>query len=158
MSSSLLASRRLDAALAVLRAVVGVVFIAHGAQKLFVFGFAGVAGAFGQMGLPLPGVLGPLTALVEFFGGLALVAGLLTRLASVGLAIVMLGAIFTVHLKNGFFLPAGIEFAFALLGAAVALALAGPGAWSLDALLARRRGVAGAGPEIVTGPAARRAA
>lgn len=132
------ASRR-DIALAVLRVVAGAIFLAHGGQKLFVYGFAGVSGAFGQMGLPLPGVLGPLVALVEFFGGLALVVGLLTRLAGFGLALVMLGAITVVHLPAGFFLPNGIEFALAMFGYAVTLAITGAGAWSLDAVIAARR-------------------
>ena len=134
------AAPRIDAALAVLRVVTGVIFAAHGAQKLFVFGFAGVTGAFTQMGVPLPGLSGPLVALVEFFGGLALVVGLLTRLASAGLAVTMLGAIVMVHLAGGFFLPSGVEFALALFGACVAIALAGPGRLSADAALARRRG------------------
>src|SRR5438105_11832372 len=96
-------STRFDLGLAVLRVLVGVVFLAHGGQKLFVFGPAGVQGAFGQMGIPGADFVGPLTALVEFFGGLALISGLLTRLASVGLAAVMLGAIAFVHLSAGFF-------------------------------------------------------
>lgn len=132
-------SSRIDLALAVLRVVVGLVFVAHGGQKLFVYGLDGVAGSFGQMGIPAAGLTGPLTALVEFFGGLALVAGLLTRLAGLGLAVTMLGAILLVHLAGGFFLPSGIEFALTLLAGSAALALAGAGRYSLDHVLATRR-------------------
>ena len=139
MSAKTFLSKRTDAALAILRVIAGSIFIAHGAQKLFVFGFAGVSGAFGQMGVPLPGLMGPSIALLEFFGGIALVIGLLTRLASLGLGFNMLGAIVLVHLKAGFFNPAGVEFPLALLGMNLALVLAGAGAFSLDAVLATRR-------------------
>ena len=130
---------RLSAALGVLRAIVGVVFVAHGAQKLFVFGFGGVIGAFEGLGVPLAGIVGPTVALLEFFGGLALIAGLFTRFVSVGLAVTMLGAIALAHLPAGFFMPDGVEFTLTLLGALTALVLAGPGAFSLDAVVARRR-------------------
>lgn len=126
---------RLDLGLAVLRATTGAIFVAHGAQKLFVFGFGGVSGAFGGMHIPAPAITGPLTGLVEFFGGLALVFGLLTRLAGFGLAVTMLGAIAFVHLAAGFFAPTGVEYPLALLGATVAIALAGAGRYSLDALI-----------------------
>ena len=131
-------SRRIDAALALLRVIAGTIFIAHGAQKLFVFGFAGVTGAFGQMGVPFPALMGPAIALLEFFGGIALVVGLLTRVAALGLVFNMLGAILLVHLKAGFFNPAGVEFPLALLGMNLALVLTGAGAFSLDRLLAGR--------------------
>ncbi|HEX9109387.1 MAG TPA: DoxX family protein [Longimicrobiales bacterium] len=124
--------------LMVLRVAVGLAFVAHGAQKLFVFGLAGVTGAFGHMGIPLPGVTGALVLAVELLGGLALAFGLLTRLASLGLAIDMLGAIALVHARNGFFLPNGFEYAFTLLAATAALTLAGPGALALDNVLGRK--------------------
>lgn len=132
-------SRRIDIVLAILRVVVGLVFVAHGAQKLFVFGLSGVAGAFGQMGIPAADIVGPAVALLEFLGGLAILFGLLTRLAAFGLAVNMLGAVLFVHFRNGFFLPSGFEFAFTLLGANLALLLAGAGRFSLDYVVASRR-------------------
>lgn len=130
---------RIDAGLTVLRGVLGIIFIAHGAQKLFVYGLDGVTGAFGQMGVPIPGVIGPMVALVEFFGGIALLIGLLTRLAGFGLALTMAGAIMLVHLKGGFFSPNGFEFPLALAAASAAVALTGAGRFSLDRALAQRR-------------------
>ena len=128
-------SRQLSIGLAVLRVAVAAVFINHGRQKLFVYGFAGVTGAFTQMGVPFPGVMGPLIGLLEFFGGIALVVGFLTRLLGVAFALDMLGAILLVQLKKGF---SGYELEFLLLGASVALFLTGAGTFSVDAFLAGR--------------------
>jgi putative oxidoreductase len=131
--------RQLDTGLTLLRVVTGITFMAHGGQKLFVYGLDGVAGGFAQMGVPFPDVMGPLVGFIELFGGLALVAGLLTRLAGVGLTAVMLGAMFLVHLPAGFFLPNGYEFVLMLAASATTLAITGAGQYSLDALLARRQ-------------------
>jgi len=127
--------RQQSLGLAALRLAVATIFIKHGAQKLFVFGFAGVTGAFTQMGVPFPGVMGPFIALLEFFGGIALVIGLLTRLIALGFVFDMLAAILLVQLKRGF---SGYEFEFLLLGSSLALFLMGAGGFSVDALLARR--------------------
>ncbi len=132
-------SRQIDSGLALLRVVTGATFAAHGAQKLFVYGFDGIAGGFAQMGVSFPGIMGPLVGFVELFGGLALIAGLLTRLAGVGLTAVMLGAMAFVHLPAGFFLPNGYEFVLLLAASATTLAIVGAGRYSLDAQLARRR-------------------
>jgi len=130
-------SRQLGIGLAVLRVAVAAVFINHGRQKLFVYGFAGVTGAFTQMGVPFPGIMGPLIGLLEFFGGIALLAGFLTRLLGAAFALDMLGAILLVQLKKGF---SGYELEFLLLGASVALFLTGAGRFSVDAFLADRGG------------------
>jgi len=131
------------------RLIFGVLMVAHGGQKLFVFGFAGISGAFAQMGVPAAGLLGPFVALVEFFGGLALISGLLTRLASFGLMSTMIVAISLVHLKAGFFNPAGIEFPLSLLASTLVLAVAGAGAWSLDGLIANRKPKVAAATETI---------
>lgn len=119
----------------ILRLAVGAVFFAHGAQKLFGWfggpGIAGTAGFFGQIGLAPAVFWAWLVALVEFFGGIALILGLVTSVAAVLLAINMAVAFFAVHLRNGFFLP-GVEYALVLFAASVALALSGPGKWGLD--------------------------
>jgi putative oxidoreductase len=128
--------RQLSLGLAVLRAAVATIFIKHGAQKLFVFGFAGVTGAFTHMGVPFPGLTGPFIGLLEFFGGIALLLGLLTRLIALGFVFDMLVAILLVKLKGGF---SGYELEFLLCGASLALVLTGAGRFSVDALLAARQ-------------------
>ena len=88
------------------------------------------------MGVPFPGLTGPFIALLESFGGIALVMGLLTRLVALGFVFDMLGTILLVQLKRGF---SGYEVEFLLLGSSLALVLTGAGRFSVDALLAGRR-------------------
>jgi putative oxidoreductase len=120
--------------LAVLRIVVGVVFLVHGYQKLFKFGFHGVSGMLGHLGIPLPALFAIIITLVEFCGGILLVTGLATRIPAGLLASEMIVAILLVHTKNGFFNPGGVEFPLTLLAATVCLFLAGGGAASLNKL------------------------
>jgi putative oxidoreductase len=125
-------------AIAVLRVVVGIVFLAHGWQKLFVYGFHGTAGFFAGAGIPLPAVSSVVVTLVEFLGGIALLVGLLTRWAAALNGFDMLVAILAVHLKKGFFSPMGVEYPLTLLAACLLLAALGPGAASVDGALAKR--------------------
>ncbi len=127
----------------ILRVVVGIVFFAHGAQKLFGwFGGNGIAGTTGflqQLGFAGAGFWAWVLAIVEFAGGIALFLGVFTTIAAALLAINMLVAIFAVHLKNGFFLAkGGYEFALVLFAAAVSLALSGAGKWSIDRMRCKR--------------------
>jgi putative oxidoreductase len=128
-------SRSASFGLAVLRIAVAAVFINHGYQKLFGFGLAGVSDAFTHMGVPMPGVMGPLIAFLEFFGAIPLLLGFLTRPLAFLFACDMLGAILLVQLKNGF---AHYELEFLLCAASVALLLTGAGTYSVDAAIARR--------------------
>lgn len=131
-------ARRRDWGLAVLRVIVGIVFFMHGWQKFFDNGIAGVAGFFGSLGIPLPGLAAPLVATLETVGGAMLVVGALTRWVAALLAVDMLVATLLVHVPNGFYVSGGgVEFTLVLLAAAVALVLGGAGALSVDGVLGR---------------------
>lgn len=130
---------RAGQAMAILRIVVGIVFIAHGWQKFFVIGIAGTTGFFTQVGAPFPAIAAPAIATLELAGGAALVLGLFTRPIAFLLVCDMLGAIVLFHIKNGFFVPGGIEFVMTLAAAAAALAVAGGGVWSVDRARAGRK-------------------
>jgi putative oxidoreductase len=119
--------------MAPLRLVVGLVFVVHGAQKLFVFGFGGTAGFMQSIGIQAPMVASIVVTLVELLGGIALVLGLFTRWAALLLAVDMLVAVLVVHASKGFFISeGGVEFALTLLGANLTLLIAGPGAIAID--------------------------
>ena len=126
---------------AVLRLAVGAVFVGHGAQKLFgVWGGGGLAETaafFAQFGLAPAYPLAVAVAVVEFVGGLMLIAGVLTLIAAGALTVTMAVAIWKVHLAHGFFLPNGYEFNVTLIGALVSLMLTGPGAFSIEGQRAR---------------------
>lgn len=127
----------------VLRLPVGVIFAAHGAQKLFGllggYGLEGTGQWMDSIGLS-PGYLMALMAgSAEFFGGIALILGLLTRPTAVVLAFTMLIAILSVHIDKGLFMSNnGYEFGLSLLAASVALAFSGAGAGSVDRVLHTR--------------------
>lgn len=118
--------------LAIVRIAVGAIFVAHGMQKLVVWGVAGGAPFFREVGIPLAGIAAPLVAFVELFGGTALVMGFGTRIVAGALGVVMLVALAVVHLPHGFFLPNGIEFVLTLAAACAALVVGGPGSPALD--------------------------
>ena len=126
-----------------LRIPVGLIFMAHGAQKLFgSFGGYGLEGTgqwMGSIGLAPGYLMALLAGSAEFFGGLALVLGLLVRPAATALAFAMLVAIFAVHIDKGLIVANnGYEFGLALFAVAVSLVVSGAGRASLDAALVSR--------------------
>ncbi|KMN21393.1 DoxX family protein [Pseudomonas helleri] len=127
--------------LTVLRVFVGIIFAAHGSQKLFGWfgggGLAGTAQWMESIGLAPGTLMALLSGGTEFFGGLALIIGLLARPAAVGLSFTLLVAIFSVHIHNGLFMANnGYEFALALLGGTLAVLLEGAGKLSADRAIA----------------------
>jgi putative oxidoreductase len=128
----------MDVGLLVARVIVGIVFAVHGAQKLF--------GAFGGPGLSaVVGMMGPLGYLVtigEFFGGLGLIVGFLSRFSAASLIVIMLGAIGMVHAKHGFFMNwsgqqpgEGFEYHLLAIGILFPILVAGPGRFAIGRYL-----------------------
>ncbi|WP_432743582.1 DoxX family protein [Methylobacter sp. G7] len=124
----------------ILRVPIGLILAAHGSQKLFAwfggYGLDGTGQWMASVGLHPGFAMALLAGSAEFFGGVALILGLLTRPAATINAVTMLVALFLVHWGNGFFLDThGIEYALALLSATTALIFMGGGQYSLDALI-----------------------
>lgn len=126
---------RVNTALLLIRIASALAFLYHGSAILF--------GAFGGPGpekfaafMHAPVILGYLVGLGEFFGGLGVLRGLFTRIAAAAIVIIMLGAIFLVHISHGFDIgKMGVEYALTQLLIALAILSAGPGAYSLAAKL-----------------------
>ncbi len=122
----------IDVSLLLLRVIVGIIFAAHGAQKLF--------GVFGGMGLTetvkMMGLLGYPVTIGEFFGGVGLIVGFLCRFSAASLIVIMLGAIGMVHGQHGFFLSnSGFEYNLALIGLLLPILIAGPGKFAIGRYL-----------------------
>ena len=137
-----------DAATAILRLVLGVVFFAHGAQKMLGwfggYGFSATIGAFTKM-MHIPAPLAFLAIAAEFFGGIGLIVGFLTRVAALGIWVTMAVAIGMVHRSFGFFMNwsgaqkgEGVEYHLLVLAMALFLMIRGAGAFSLDRAISSR--------------------
>lgn len=125
-----------------LRLIAGVIFSAHGAQKLFAwfggYGLDGTGQWMESIGLAPGFIMALLAGSAEFFGGILLIIGLLTRPTAFVLAITMIIAIFSVHISNGLFISNnGYEFGLALLAISLSLLIQGGGKYSLDAKIAK---------------------
>jgi putative oxidoreductase len=132
----------------ILRVMLGIVMLPHGAQKLLGwfggFGFAGTMGMFTDK-MHLPAVIAFLIIVGESLGSLGMILGFLTRLTAAGYVLIMLGAITMVHWPNGFFMNwfgkqagEGFEYHLLVIGMSLALLLAGGGKWSVDGAIAKK--------------------
>lgn len=138
-----------DVAALIARVTLGLVILPHGLQKLLGifggYGFSATVGAFTGMGIPTP--VAVLVILAESFGALFLILGLISRLSALGIGLVMLGAVFTVHTQFGFFMNwygtaagEGFEYHLLALGLALIVLVRGGGKWSLDGVISPRAG------------------
>lgn len=142
MIKNLLASDNATSTLP-LRVIAGIIFAAHGAQKLFAwfggYGLAGTGQWMESIGLAPGYFMALMAGSAEFFGGILLIAGLLTRPTALVLAVTMLVAIFSVHIGNGLFMSNnGYEFGLALFAMSLALMLQGGGKFSLDNVISNK--------------------
>lgn len=145
MAKSTMGATADSLALLMIRIPLGIIFVAHGSQKLLgAFGGQGLTATFTmfEQKLGIPPVLTLLAIIAEFGGGIGVLCGFLTRLSGFGIACTMAVAMYKVHWANGFFLNGprgdGIEYTLALLGMALALVFTGGGAWSVDRYMFRR--------------------
>lgn len=123
-------------AITILRVILGFLFAAHGWQKFNEWTIAGTQASFAKMGVPAAEIAAPAVAVLELGGGIALILGVLTRIAALLLALDMLGALFLVHAPAGVFAATGgYELVLLLAAAALALALTGAGRISVDRAL-----------------------
>jgi len=136
-----------DVVALVLRLALGIVMLPHGAQKLLGWfsgrGFSGTIELFSQLGFPT--IIAVLVIIGESFGSLGLLIGFLTRIAAVGIGIIMLGAMLFVHWQYGFFMKwgsaqggEGFEFHILAIGLALGLVILGGGKWSVDRSLTQK--------------------
>jgi putative oxidoreductase len=135
-----------DPVFTIIRLVLGLVFFAHGAQKMLGwfggYGFAGTLGAFSTAGMPIP--LALFVIFTEFFGSVALICGAFARVAGGAIALLIVGAIAMVHAHVGFYMNwsgqqkgEGFEYHLLAIALAVAVLIRGAGAFSVDGLLSK---------------------
>jgi len=125
--------------LLVLRVVVGVTFFAHGWLKFHGMGMPGTTGFFTSLGIPIPGLIAWLVVLVEMVGGIAVILGIFTLPFGLLLAADMFGVLLTAKRGAAFIGPKSYELELNLLAASIAIALSGPGMFSLSQLLRRKQ-------------------
>lgn len=132
-----------DIAKLISRILLGVILIAHGWDKFGITGLEGITGFFDSIGVPAAGIAAPLVAIVEILGGILLILGAFTRVTGIVVALLMLGAALFAHTGAGIFVAnGGWELVGAIGAGYLALAAAGPGRYSIDALIGQRTATA----------------
>src|SRR5262249_18505386 len=127
----------------IVRVILGLTFFMYGYQKVFERGFETTTHFFRMQGFPLPGVFAFVASYLELLGGLALMVGFQVRWLALLFCVQMLVALFTTHLRHGFFYgppdKAGISNVLNLFGYALVLLILGAGPWSIDALRGKEK-------------------